>query len=1027
MVQLRGSVLITLGVGVSACSAGDTPPLETTQSALMGGAQLEVIQNPKLGPIQFPDGTVVEPQEAVCTGDARVGLRQSLILGRTLANSRGVSECLERIMTTGTNHGQHRGPYRDCSRDPFHGEPRATQVAEVQKRLTTAAPVGITCVVGPWIDGQAFMNNPAESLWLGGAAPIAAGRQSLEGDRSFTYRTANMAVTAGTVWHETFHTFGYYHSSAVVRFVEDDPDYCAWDASVNYAMNTCLEQVWDGSLEVCAQTACTGGRRLAVLRDFNAWDDGATQGLHCDCVSDSGGAPDARASQPFRTDLELPADPFAVPANGDQRFGHALAVGDFDDDGFDDVAVGIPGKDIGGVRAGAIAVYQGSALGLYPYMLIDQASSGGSNEAGDEFGFALAAADLDDDGITDLVVGAPGDAGRGRVFVYRGVSEVGLRYASSTLGTSAGERFGASLLPLTIDRSPIDRYLVVGAPEHTVSGHAGAGRVVIFQPDASGGSLALQRLASLDEATFATAEDDTHFGAALATGNVRGSGTGFDMLVGAPGADRVYVFDNGDLPDFLPQPEDFAAWTPAVTLAPEEVVGSDYGSAIATGNFDFGPNDEIVVGTGSPRASGQQSVYVHGGDGTLRDRFTSEEPSFGSALWTIDVDGQNTNWDDVVVGAPGIRAVFTITAQVDSEGALAPLELGAPIAVSSTGSGYGAAFEEGDFDADGRADLLVSAPTLAVNGSVAGAVVQVASQGPRSTNLKRINKLHDLDAALSGVTTGNLLPPFGSFEPFGPKSWFSAIKDGAIYDSDFKTQGRASLSFAPGYIEAQSPVFATNEWGVVGTRLLLDVYLPAAQPTSGWKGAIQVFYSVPSANRYHQHLGQVELSSLAAGGWHTIGFDVATSLRDLFLEVHPDGQFFIAVNTDANAPDRVRIDNLRFGGDLVAQPQPGDATADPPGTGAAFVCEGTCLSAIPLAPDQQSGAFGTLDAVWYVVDSNILGWQASEIPGRVVRVNGVQVQRGQVPLPAPVNGKYYFEFTAGAHPWGSWSYWAPQP
>ena len=49
----------------------------------------------------------------------------------------------------------------------------------------------------------------------------------------------------------------------------------------------------------------------------------------------------------------------------DDRFGEALAVGDFDDDGYDDLLVGVPGEDLsGGADAGAVHVFYGSASGL---------------------------------------------------------------------------------------------------------------------------------------------------------------------------------------------------------------------------------------------------------------------------------------------------------------------------------------------------------------------------------------------------------------------------------------------------------------------------------------------------------------------------------------------------------------------------------------------------------------------------------------------------------------------------------------
>ena len=47
------------------------------------------------------------------------------------------------------------------------------------------------------------------------------------------------------------------------------------------------------------------------------------------------------------------------------RFGSALAAGDFDSDGFNDLAVGVPNEDIRGIsNAGAVNVIYGTATGL---------------------------------------------------------------------------------------------------------------------------------------------------------------------------------------------------------------------------------------------------------------------------------------------------------------------------------------------------------------------------------------------------------------------------------------------------------------------------------------------------------------------------------------------------------------------------------------------------------------------------------------------------------------------------------------
>ncbi len=87
-----------------------------------------------------------------------------------------------------------------------------------------------------------------------------------------------------------------------------------------------------------------------------------------------------------------------------------------------------------------------------------------------------------------------------------------------------------------------------------------------------------------------------------------------------------------------------------------------------------------------------------------------------------------------------------------------------------------------------------------------------------------------------------------------------------------------------------------------------------------------------------------------------------------------------------------------------------------------FVCTGACLSAQPLSP-QTNAVLNTTGERWYVVSGNVNGWQASEMAGRTIKVNGVTLNPGQMPLPAKVNGNYYFHFSSGNNDWASWSYW----
>jgi hypothetical protein len=123
------------------------------------------------------------------------------------------------------------------------------------------------------------------------------------------------------------------------------------------------------------------------------------------------------------------------------------------------------------------------------------------------------------------------------------------------------------------------------------------------------------------------------------------------------------------------------------------------------------------------------------------------------------------------------------------------------------------------------------------------------------------------------------------------------------------------------------------------------------------------------------------------------------------LRIDTDGRIEVVSPTLVVAQPGVSLDGVSFALDV------------------GFQCTGACLSATPLVRNQNSGPFGTTGERWFVVSQNVNGWQASEMAGRTLRVNGILVTAGQMPLPAAVDGAYYFQFSPGNFTWASWSFW----
>jgi len=235
-------------------------------------------------------------------------------------------------------------------------------------------------------------------------------------------------------------------------------------------------------------------------------------------------------------------------AERNDRFGSALATGDFDGDGKADLAIGHRLEDVStSADAGAVSVLAGSEAGLTGAGVEwsqDEPSVVDAAESGDQFGYSLAAGDIDGDGADDLAVGAPSeDVGAivhaGAVAVLYG-SLGGLSAAGNQLwhhevtgvpgSAGPGDALGKSVTLGDFDADGRDD-LAAGARYHDVSGYKDAGVVNVLYATSEGLTTARAQLWTQDMADDPVEAHD-HFGSVLAATDL-GAGSAEDLAIGA--------------------------------------------------------------------------------------------------------------------------------------------------------------------------------------------------------------------------------------------------------------------------------------------------------------------------------------------------------------------------------------------------------------------------------------------------------------------------------------------------------------
>ncbi len=422
-----------------------------------------------------------------------------------------------------------------------------------------------------------------------------------------------------------------------------------------------------------------------------------------------------------------PVSPAALTLTGTagDELGYSVSTaGDTNNDGYDDLIVGIPGADNGATNGGIVRVHLGSATGL----AASAAWSRYGLDAGARYGQAVGFVKITSDSNSDVIVGAPyydsnGATDNGRVEVFEGGPTGPKTVPLITYnGCCDSSRLGYSVSGAgDVDANGWGD-IVMGNPGVTACGSStctGSGFLIAYGISSGLTSASVREVGSW---AFVFGVDGWQAGYSIAgAGDVNGDGYS-DVIVGAPTYDDAGGTNRGRADLFAGGPGALAQdpfWT--VTGTADDQMGRKVGTA---GDVNGDGVSDVFVGAPFyaatfPVETGGR-IFVYDGDrvqvSTSASWIRSGDVDSGLGLGAGcagDVNGDG--YGDFLVGTP----------LQDAPGSpnvgRAALFYGSPDgldAVPSTfnpagqsGSKFGASLSiGGDLDDDGLHDLLIGMP-----------------------------------------------------------------------------------------------------------------------------------------------------------------------------------------------------------------------------------------------------------------------------------------------------------------------------